>query len=181
MISARSRPARMSPTPANDAVPRKTAAIASGHVWPAGFHPRRRPIGKRTAACKSSTTNTERIFAITNCDFDSGVAPRRLRTRYDRSKPVAIPRLTIEVLMMATARTPGTRKFNGSVSPLGNTSTEPKNASRIMGIISVRRSCSPLRASNISSARSCNMMRFIDGRLSSDGMHLPKTLDPYQH
>ena len=73
LISARSRPARMSPTPANDAVPRNTAAMAKGHALPAGFHPRSRPIGKRTAAWKSSTTNTERIFAMTNCERDNGV------------------------------------------------------------------------------------------------------------
>ena len=46
---------------------------------------------------------------MTNSLRVSGVAPSRFKTKYERSKPVAMPRLTIDEDMIAMARIPGVK------------------------------------------------------------------------
>ena len=53
----------------------------------------------------ASTTATEPAFAAMRRLRPSGVAPRRFSTWYERSKPVAIPVLTIAVDITAKATT----------------------------------------------------------------------------
>ena len=113
---ARSVPAMSRPSPAKATVPRTTAPsaatasvavrLASRGRTPTGDEhddlqqPRRRrspPSWRRAAGAAPS-----------------GVTPSRLSTPYWRSKPVAMPRLTIAVDMTARARMPGARKSTGS-------------------------------------------------------------------
>ena len=52
----------------------------------------------------------------------------------------------IELLMMASAMIPGVKKSIWSSKPVGKTSVVPKKTNNITGMMSVKRSCSPLRA-----------------------------------
>ena len=154
LISPRSVPAIVRPIPANALVPNKTTRIASNHVAFAGRHPSIRPIGNSTIICTTSTQKTLIIFASISLERPSGVAPKRFSTWYERSKPVAIPRLTMALDITARARMPGNKNCAGLSVSVGRTSTRPKKTKSKTGIPSVRSNCSPLRDTSCNSARS---------------------------
>ncbi len=102
-----------------------------------------------------SIKTTAAVFAATSRGRPRGVAPRRLSTPYDRSNPVAMPRLTMAVDITARARMPGARKSIGSPSPVGSTSTRLKKTSSSTGMPSTSRSDSPRRSVSVISTRVC--------------------------
>src|SRR5207253_7069581 len=101
-------------------------ATAAAAAPAAGRHPRASATGTRTATWIASTAATPAILAETRAGRPSGVAPRRFSTRYSRSKPVAMARLTIAVDITARARTPGARKVTERGVPVGRTSASEK-------------------------------------------------------
>ncbi len=75
-----------------------------------------RAAGRRRRARPSGATSRRRIDAVLaarRAGRPSGVERSRLSTPYWRSKPVAMPRLTIAVDMTARARMPGARNVTG--------------------------------------------------------------------
>src|SRR5713226_2418260 len=72
-----------------------------------------------------------------------------------------MPRLTMPVDMMASARMPGTRKSTGRSPPAANTLVEPKNSSSTSGMTSVTSRFSPRRDMSRSSIMVCAARAFI--------------------
>ena len=87
-------------------------------------------------------------LATNRTERGSGVAPSRLRTRYLRSYPVAMLRLTSDEDRTARASRPGV--MNSTVT--ANSSVVPKKTSSPTGMISVSSTASPRRRVRINSS-----------------------------
>ena len=124
---------------------RRAPRAAAPTCAPSTSQPSRRPSTTSTASCSISTTTIAPIFAASSWRRVSGVEPSSLSTPVERSKPVAMARLTIAVDITARARMPGTRKSTGSSSRsgVGSTSTVEKNQSSSTGMAKVSSTDSP--------------------------------------
>lgn len=144
VASARNVPAMSSPIPAKAVVPRTMATMATATL-PSGRQPSNSPTKLTSTTWKTSINITTSVLAPKSRGLPSGVVPSRLSTPYCRSKPVEMARLTMAVEMTANAKMAGTRKSNGSRSPLGNTSSVPKKTSNKSGTPRVTTNDSPRR------------------------------------
>ena len=85
---------------------------------PLGCQPRRTAAIQSTMIWSISTAKIAATLAASRAGRPRGVVPSRLSTPYWRSKPVAMPRLTMAVDMTARARIPGARKSTVLIPPV---------------------------------------------------------------
>ena len=111
----------------------------------------------------TSTTRTAPIFAPIRPARESGEPPSRLRTPYERSKAVAIDRLTRLVEITARARMPGSRKSIGRAVFGVRAGTSEKKTSRTSGRTTITNRFSPRRAVRRSSIPSWASADWIGG------------------
>ena len=152
--SARRVPAINMPMPANAMVPSRSTPIA-GMMVLSNFQPSATPVATIDTTWSTSIASTLRVLAASSPPRDNGVEPSRFKTPYRRSKPVAMPRLTIALAMTASDSTPGTRKSIGSPVIELSGFTLPKNTKMPIGMASVTRRLSPRRSVMASSNLVC--------------------------